>query len=343
MTHRDSFGYLYDGGAYVRELPGRIASEKNTTCRDLLKLAYLGFAQYRPAGYDSVKARAYYESISPKSDLWDLLPEGFYVLYRLYPFTEAKQMEAKFLKETHSRGIQRDIMNNWLFMAKDAADMNELKRLHALITSDYRDNRDMQQLLTMFPIETRIRVGADIPDYEIASLADSSIRYSKKGMLGKIYLMDFWATWCPGCVEELGGLHKAYEKYKDKGIEIISLSMDESPAVVQKYRAEKWAMPWKHAFLGTKEGSSIIKNFEVIGVPLPILISAEGKILAHGNDLRGAALEKTLAKYLQSSRGGDSCSSEKPFGFPGRLGLGIEHLDELPNRSSVASEKKWSI
>lgn len=58
-------------------------------------------------------------------------------------------------------------------------------------------------------------------------------------------------------------------------------------------------MPWKNSFIGDKEGKKIKDKFEVIGIPDPILVSAEGKVLAMGGDLRGDKLESTLLKYFK--------------------------------------------
>ena len=68
-----------------------------------------------------------------------------------------------------------------------------------------------------------------------------------------------------------------------------------------KFRKEKWKMPWLNAFIKNGFKSGLAKNFEVFGIPKPILIGSNGLILEEGHVLRGEALETTLSKYFQGS------------------------------------------
>ncbi len=77
------------------------------------------------------------------------------------------------------------------------------------------------------------------PAISFSLAEDTSKVLSTATLKGKIYLIDFWATWCGPCLGELPGLAKAYEKYKDKGFEIVSLSIDDSPEIVRNFIAKK--------------------------------------------------------------------------------------------------------
>ncbi len=92
-------------------------------------------------------------------------------------------------------------------------------------------------------------------------------------------------------------LHKAYDRFEDHGLIILSLSFDQQPEDVEKYRKGEWAMPWLHAFLEGGFQHPISKEFEVWGIPKPILIGPDGTILAT-EGLRGDQLEVTLARHL---------------------------------------------
>ena len=63
------------------------------------------------------------------------------------------------------------------------------------------------------------------PDFELTALDGSTIKLSS--LKGKVVLLDFWATWCPPCRKMIPELKKVYSKYKNKGVEIIGISMDE--------------------------------------------------------------------------------------------------------------------
>jgi len=109
-------------------------------------------------------------------------------------------------------------------------------------------------------------------------------------------LLDFWATWCGPCIGEMENLHKAYEKYKSKKFEILSLSLDQKPDDVVKFRKDTWKMPWLHAFV--TDDQDLTNAFEVVAIPRPLLLDGSGKIVAMEGDLRGSQLDATLAKYL---------------------------------------------
>jgi thiol-disulfide isomerase/thioredoxin len=137
--------------------------------------------------------------------------------------------------------------------------------------------------------DLRITAGKAVPEFEL-SLIDNGQVVSRSSMLGKHYLLDFWATWCGPCLGEMPHLQSAYEKFRGDGFEIISISFDESVEDVREFRAEKWKMPWLHAYLEGGFTADMAGEFEVSGIPKPILVDPEGTILAAGPELRGDRL-----------------------------------------------------
>ncbi len=116
-------------------------------------------------------------------------------------------------------------------------------------------------------------------------------------MLGKIYLIDFWFTTCSSCLQDMKYLHTAYEKYKERGFDILSVATDE-PALVNFFREGKWKMPWKNSVV--PQDRKILKDFEVQTFPTPILVGADGKILVkEAEEIRGENLDRTLSKYFK--------------------------------------------
>jgi len=137
------------------------------------------------------------------------------------------------------------------------------------------------------------------PDFAFVSLDDTARMISNEQLAGKIYLLDFWATWCPPCVEEVPYLSKAYKKYKGKNFEIISLSFDDSREKVMKFRERKYSMPWIHGLVTRGFGDHLAQEFDVENIPRQILIDTEGYIIAEDDALRGEHLETTLAIYVK--------------------------------------------
>jgi len=124
-------------------------------------------------------------------------------------------------------------------------------------------------------------------------LAGKEIDLAK--MTDKVVLVDFWATWCGPCVAEMPNVVAAYAKYKDKGFEVVGISLDEDKAAVEKFIADK-KMPWPQYFDGKGWGNEIAQRFGISGIPATFLVGKGGKIVA--SDLRGPALEEAIEKAL---------------------------------------------
>ncbi len=142
-----------------------------------------------------------------------------------------------------------------------------------------------------------IEVGYMAPDF---TLPDSTGKknYSLSSLRGKYVLIDFWASWCGPCKAEIPFLKKAYENYKAKGFEIISVSLDDKrPNWISALN--QYAMPWIHVS-DVKGFNSIVNDlYHVPSIPKTLLLDKTGKIIA--TDLRGAFLEQKLAEILGGS------------------------------------------
>ncbi len=296
---KDGEKFHYDSGKYLSNLQKKINSKSKGLAKDYLKLIYLSFASLNPKDYNSLSASKYFNQLTPDNFVWQLLPQAFSARYYLIPKDRVEKVEKQFLKESSGTLLKMDILISQLYKAKYKKDTEKYKKVRNLLANKFGKFETVQQVLKMLPDKIKIIVGAEIPDFEVTSLDNPNEKFSKKNMLGKIYLIDFWATWCSPCVDEMKFLHDAYKKFKNKGFEILSFSSDMNAKTVAKFRSKKWEMPWKHSLLKGAQSSKIRSDFEVYGIPKPILVGADGKILAMQGDLRGENLEKTLSKYFK--------------------------------------------
>ena len=149
-----------------------------------------------------------------------------------------------------------------------------------------------------------IDAGAPVPAFEVPGLR-SSETFTRDDFRDQYLLLDFWATWCGPCIEELPTLRTAYQKYKDEGFTILSLSLDRSAETVRSFAREN-EMSWNHAL--AREGRALRDRFDVTGIPKPILVAPDGTILAHDGAVRGRNLIELLDEHL----GGASKSPRTP-------------------------------
>jgi thiol-disulfide isomerase/thioredoxin len=125
---------------------------------------------------------------------------------------------------------------------------------------------------------------------------------------GKLVLMDFWATWCEPCMEEVPGLVAAWKKYGSGKIAFLGVTLD-TPSELKKVQATmaKMGMTWPQVFDDGSDadgkGTTISAAYKVEGIPAPFLIDADtGRIVARDSELRGDRLQKTLEAALKAKK-----------------------------------------
>lgn len=129
-----------------------------------------------------------------------------------------------------------------------------------------------------------------MPDGEMLSLSD---------LRGNVVLLDFWASWCGPCRRENPNVVALYEKYKDKGFTVMSVSLDKDK--------DKWLTAIENDNLSWPNHvsdlqfwqSKAAKLYGVSGIPFTVLIDQEGKIIR--TKLRGPQLEEELSRILGDS------------------------------------------
>jgi thiol-disulfide isomerase/thioredoxin len=99
-----------------------------------------------------------------------------------------------------------------------------------------------------------------------------------RSFLGKTVLVNFWATWCPPCVEELPLLDYFYQENKDKNIQVVGLAVDQPSAVRTWLQSKPLNFPLGMAGLAGTELSKSLGN-QTGGLPFSVVFSTSGKLL----------------------------------------------------------------
>jgi thiol-disulfide isomerase/thioredoxin len=144
-------------------------------------------------------------------------------------------------------------------------------------------------------IQELLAVDTVCPDFNVKDLNGNPL--SIAGFKGKVVMLDFWATWCGPCMRELPNVVAVYEKYHDKGFEIIGISLDKEEAR-DKLAAftKEHNMPWRQYFDGKYWTNDLAVKYGIMAIPSTILLDGSGKIIA--KNVGGAALEPAVKKAL---------------------------------------------
>ncbi|MCK5742090.1 MAG: redoxin domain-containing protein, partial [Chlorobi bacterium] len=158
-------------------------------------------------------------------------------------------------------------------------------KIFYLMRENHPDNSSTYRIGSRLCGEGKIVVGKQIPEFSVQSLDNPDVTISSESLKGKYTLIDIWAVSCTPCRGEMEYLHAAYEKFKNKNFQMLSISFDKVAKAVELYRAKRWEMPWMNAFVEDGWNSKIKEAFEVYGIPRPVLIDPNGKILAVDGNL----------------------------------------------------------
>lgn len=158
-----------------------------------------------------------------------------------------------------------------------------------LFNNEIPQSRYVQLLNDAKKAGAEVSVGAVAPDISLPQPDGTPLSLSS--LKGRYVLIDFWASWCRPCREENPEMVKLYQRYKDRGFEILGVSLDESRE--QWLQAiEKDGLPWRHVSDLQGAASPAVQLYKVQAIPMTVLLDKEGKILAM--NLRGEGLSERL-------------------------------------------------
>jgi thiol-disulfide isomerase/thioredoxin len=133
------------------------------------------------------------------------------------------------------------------------------------------------------------------PDFSLPQLAGQQLHLSD--YRGSVVLLDFWATWCDPCREEIPHLVALQNRYRDQGLRIVGISMDDGPKPVRDfYRQFKMNYP---VVMGNATTGELYGG--VLGLPIAFLIGRDGRIYSkHIGPTDIAVFEREITTLMQA-------------------------------------------
>ncbi len=292
--------FKFDPTPMLQTIHGELAIETAPLLRQELLLEYLDMAMLSTSSYDTTTVRALVSHVPANSPTW--------VYHGLLPLTVSPLLSdsAAFVRDVISQSESNEYSALLLYRlcsyAERAGDVTEAVTLFDRLVGGYHDTEPARSAEQVLRPEARLYVGASLPDFAFVSVSDTTQVYTNGSFRNKFLLFDFWATWCPPCVQEMKFLDKAYRQFPDSQIEIVSVSFDESLSAVRTFEKAKFRIPWNSTYVSPEKQPDVSLLFNVGAFPSLILADPSGHVVQTGDALQGDTLLKTLSEYLQKPR-----------------------------------------
>ncbi len=174
-------------------------------------------------------------------------------------------------------------------------DITKIKGDFAVLDAKLKNTKQGQALQKRINDYHSVNVGDLAPAF--SALSPDGKQVSLKESLGKVTLVDFWASWCGPCRRENPNVVKLYADYHAKGLNIISISLDRpGQDAAWKGAIEKDGLTWTHVSNLMFWDDPIAKDYHVQSIPATFLLDEKGTIIAV--NLRGEELRAKVASLL---------------------------------------------
>jgi thiol-disulfide isomerase/thioredoxin len=286
---------IFDWDPYVARLNRQLVIEHDPLVHQAILLARLVPSVFGDT-LSSASARAALNAISPQHPFWEEATISCYTADR------ANYIEyLDSIVQSHPDPWTRVVtMFSYLPQGRAAHDSVRVHRYAARLISEFPDCRYAKMAVPFASSSMRdLSIGDLVPAFTFLDLHHPTTQVSSAQFRGKVHLIAFWATWCIHCVEQMPFLRAAYEKYHDKGLEILSVAMDDKPEVAASFLAARPRNPWYQTYVVGGFNNTDIKQLGVFAVPTEFLIDTRGTVVATTNDLIRSKLDSTLSRIFK--------------------------------------------
>ncbi len=204
---------------------------------------------------------------------------------------EAKGYELDYVKNNPNAVVSALII--YRILTTKAKPIAEVKDLYEALSPEIKSSSTGVKIKETLDKETSTSIGARAPNFSAPSPEGEELALND--VLGKVTIVDFWAAWCKPCRAENPNVVRVYNKYKDKGLSILGVSLDRNENDWKK-AIEDDGLTWHHVS-NVQYFDEIAKLYNVDAIPATFILDENGIIVA--KDLRGASLEQKIGEMLQ--------------------------------------------
>lgn len=228
-----------------------------------------------------------------KSESADSLMQEFYSVVRDYKTLAAKELDLRleFIKSHPENAISPYLLYG--VAGAQHADVSTILSIYESLSEQNKNSllgRMAKRKIDIISVDTGGAVGDKAFDFNRCGVDGKSVQMADVLADGEYLLLDFWASWCQPCLQQIPNVRRAYEKYHPKGLNIIGVSSDEDEqawrAAIEKYNLSSYPQVLSVSptagddRLLFEEFENIADRYEVDAIPCFILIDSAGEIVA---------------------------------------------------------------
>ncbi len=204
---------------------------------------------------------------------------------------KAENYQYEYIK--NNKDIVGLIIMQTILLSKDA-DFKKVREAFNTYPENVKKSELGKFVNTLILTKGATEIGGKAPNF-VGTTPDGK-KLSLTQAMGKVTIIDFWASWCRPCRRENPQVVKIYNKYHDRGLNIIGVSLDKDKRAWMRAIKED-GLKWQHVSSLKFWNEPIAKLYGVLSIPQTFIIDAKGIIRA--KNLRGQELEKKIKELLE--------------------------------------------
>ena len=183
-----------------------------------------------------------------------------------------------------------------LYRYKWAFSLEDLQKLYEIIPQDMQSEYKLEVMKYIDGLEMT-SVGESFIGFKQNDVNGYPVSFADIIKISKVVILDFWASWCPDCRKANPGLVALYDEFNDKGLKIVSVSLDTNEEA-WKQAIEKDDLKWRHHLSDLKGwDNSVAKSYTISYIPQTIVFDENGIII--GKNLPEEELRELLKTVLE--------------------------------------------
>lgn len=226
------------------------------------------------------------------SDFWQKINDSFIELTHtknnLKMFTKQVGIYKDFITKYPESGYPYSVLISEMQMLRD--NDNPVMKYCAALVNEKSDNIWHKYFVEAY--KYKVTKQSTISTLVFSAQDKDGRVFTERDIKGRLVLVDFWASWCKPCLESLPKLKQIYDRFKEKGLTVVSISLDMNPNDWIKF-SEKNSFSWL-SLLG--DGQEITQRYDFKYIPYFLIADEKGKILQRGIEID--KLEEFIRQYL---------------------------------------------